>query len=435
MRVLVIGSGGREHAIVWKLTRSKRVKKLFCAPGNGGIASIAETAEIPADDMEGIARFVRDEKIDFTVVGPEGPLVAGIVDVLNRERRAVFGPSKELAQLEGSKVYAKELMRRFKVPTARFSVFTDVASAHRHLDTLSAPVVVKADGLCAGKGVSVSVTIQEAKDVVTRMLRDRVFQDAGSRILIEECLEGEEASIIVISDGENVAALASSQDHKRLGDDDKGPNTGGMGAYSPAPVVTEQIFEETLRKIIYPVITGLAREGRPYRGALYAGIMITEDGPKVLEFNARFGDPETQAILPRLKTDLFDLMERSAQGSLSKFPVVWDKRPCVSVVAASGGYPGVFEKGKTISGLDEAQAMKDVIVFHAGTRLIKDEKTGASRIVTNGGRVLNITALGANIKNAIDTCYRAAGKIWFEGIQYRKDIAHKALASHTAGAR
>ncbi|MFC1590350.1 phosphoribosylamine--glycine ligase [Candidatus Omnitrophota bacterium] len=426
MKVLVIGSGGREHALVWKIAQSRKVKKIFCAPGNGGIADIARPVDIKADDIERIIEFAKVERIDLTVAGPEAPLVAGIVDEFSKAGLRIFGPVKELAALEGSKIYAKELMKKYGVPTADFRIFDNSIDALKYLDTVSAPLVVKADGLAAGKGVTVCGDVGQAKDAVKKAMDDKVFGEAGSRVLIEECLEGEEASIIAISDGRGAAALASSQDHKRAYDNDQGPNTGGMGAYSPAPVVTDELFKECMDKAIYPMINGLAKDGKCFKGVLYAGIMVTGEGPKVLEFNVRFGDPETQAILPRLKTDIVEIMEASIEGALSGVSIEWDPRPCVSVVMASGGYPGKYEKGKVISGLEDAPGGPDAVVFHAGTRLTEDAG-GRKACVTNGGRVLNVTALGSDIKDAIENSYRALARVSFEGMHYRKDIGQKAL--------
>lgn len=427
MKVLVVGSGGREHALCWKISKSPKCEKLYCAPGNGGIARIAEAVDIKPDDIEGLLDFARKNGIGLTVVGPEGPLVAGIVDRFESEGLRIFGPKKQCSILEGSKVFAKELMKKLSVPTADFKVFEKPDEALNYLDTKKPPIVVKADGLCAGKGVVVCKTMSEAKDAVKDMMVKKVFGAAAKKVIIEDCLIGEEASIIVISDGKNAVPLASSQDHKRVFDGDKGPNTGGMGAYSPAPVVTNTLFKEIMDKVIQPIIKGLAQEGRPYKGALYAGIMVTKDGPKVLEFNTRFGDPETQAIIPRLKSDLVEAMERAIDAKLEGYRLEWDERPCVSVVVASGGYPGDYEKGVEISGVDLAAAEKNVIVFHAGTKAGKRATDGSSTFITTGGRVLNVTALGSDIKSAIDNCYKAIDKIRFDGMHYRRDIGFRAV--------
>ena len=416
MKILVVGSGGREHALCWKIAQSPKCEKLYSAPGNGGISEIARLVDIKADDVPGLLEFAKREKIDFTVVGPEATLVKGIVDVFKKEGLRIFGPDKELAALEGSKVFSKELMKRLGVPTAGFKVFEKADEALKYLDTVKVPVVVKADGLCAGKGVVVCKTIGEAKDAVNKMMVERIFGDAANRVIIEDCLVGEEASIIVVSDGENVVGLASSQDHKRVFDGDIGANTGGMGAYSPAPVITDGLFKNIINTVILPVIRGLAGEGKVYKGALYAGIMVTDKGPFVLEFNARFGDPETQVLLPRLKTDIVDIMERSVDGSLKGYILEWDERPCVSVVLASGGYPGDYKKGMEIKGLDSVKNLKDTIVFHAGTKLGKRASDQKPMFLTSGGRVLNVTALGDDYKQAVDNCYKAVRMINFEGM-------------------
>ncbi len=425
MRILVIGSGGREHALAWKIAQSKLVDKLFCAPGNGGISQQAECVDIRAEDVAGLLEFARSEKIDFTVVGPEIPLSLGIVDEFNKYKLPVFGPNKKAAQLEASKVFAKELMAKNDVPTAAFEIFDNAEEAKKYIEKIGSPCVVKADGLAAGKGVVVAKTVDEAKQAVKQMMQEKVFGDSGNKVIVEECLEGQEASILVFTDSCQVIPLASSQDHKRIFDHDQGPNTGGMGAYSPAPVVTRELFDQVLEKVIYRTITGLAKEGIEYRGVLYAGIMITKDGPKTLEFNVRFGDPETQAILPRMRSDLLETMLACSKRSLSKVVksggLSWEDKACVCVVCASGGYPGDYAKGKEIFGLDEAAKMKDVVVFHAGT------KKSGNKILTSGGRVLGVTGLGNTIKEAIARTYQAAGKINFEGMHYRRDIGAKAL--------
>jgi phosphoribosylamine--glycine ligase len=422
MRILVIGSGGREHALVWKIVQSELVDKVFCAPGNGGIAHLAECIDIKADDVFGLLEFARKEKIDLTVVGPEVALSLGIADEFIKSGLKIFGPSKKAANLEASKVFSKELMAKYKVPTADFKVFDDPEAAKKYIEKIGAPCVVKADGLAAGKGVVVAKTIKEAKDAVTSIMQDKIFGDSGNKIIIEECLLGQEASILVITDSENVVALASAQDHKRIFDNDQGANTGGMGAYSPASIVTADILVEVMEKIIYRTIDGLAKEGIGYRGVLYAGVMLTKDGPKALEFNVRFGDPETEAILPRLKSDLVEVMLATAEGELIKIKnLSWDSRACVCVVCASGGYPGNYARDKEISGLDAAERSKDIVVFHAGTK-----KTG-DKILTSGGRVLGVTGLGATINDAINKTYEAVSKINFEGMHFRRDIGSKAL--------
>jgi phosphoribosylamine--glycine ligase len=425
VRILLVGSGAREHALAWKIAQSSLLDKLFCAPGNGGISGCAECVDIKADDIKGLVNFARKEKIDFTVIGPEIPLALGVVDDFHNHRLKVFGPNKKAAQLEGSKVFAKQLMAKYGVPTADFRIFDNAQEAKDYIKKRNSPCVVKADGLAAGKGVVVAKDQSEAIEAVKSIMEDKVFQDAGRRVVIEDCLQGEEASIIVITDSKEVIPLASSQDHKRIFDDDQGPNTGGMGAYSPASVVSSEVFKEVMDKVIYRTIEGLAREGIDYKGALYAGIMLTQEGPKALEFNVRFGDPETQAILPRLRSDLLEVMLAASEERLNKISrlggLSWDSRAAVCVVMACAGYPGNYEKGKEIFGLEEAAKMQDVVVFHAGTTR---EKT---RYLTNAGRVLGVTGLGANIKEAIDRSYKAVEKISFEGAHYRRDIGRKAL--------
>ena len=430
MRILVVGSGGREHALVWKIAQSKLVDKIFCAPGNGGISQIAECIDIKIDDIFGLLEFARKEKIDLTVVGPEKALALGIVDEFTKADLKIFGPNKLAANLEASKVFSKELMAKYKVPTASFKVFDSPDAAKKYIEKIGAPCVVKADGLAAGKGVVVAKTVDQAKAAVTSMMQDKIFGDAGKKIIIEECLVGQEASILVITDSKEVLALVSAQDHKRIFDDDQGANTGGMGAYSPTPIVTVDILKEVMDKIIYRIIDGLAKEGITYRGVLYAGIMLTKKGPQALEFNVRFGDPETQAILPRLKSDLVEVMLATSVGKLSKIGVLeWDTDACVCVVCAAGGYPGNYEKRKVISGLEDAEKIKDIVVFHAGTELRTINDVGQRQereYLTSGGRVLGVTGLGATIKEAIDKTYQAVGKISFEGMHYRKDIGEKA---------
>lgn len=421
MKILVIGSGGREHALVWKISQSKNVDKIFCSPGNGGIGEFAKLVDIKLDDPASLLKFAKDNKIDLTVVGPEASLVKGIVDIFTKEGLAIFGPSKELARLEGSKVFAKEIMKKFNVPTADFRVFDNIDEAKKYLKERGAPIVVKADGLCAGKGVVVAKTIEEAESAIDSIMADKVFGTAGDKIILEEYIEGEEASILIFTDGKTIAPLESSQDHKRIFDGDKGPNTGGMGAYSPAPVVTERMLDYIIKNIFRPIIDGLRKEGKIYKGVLYAGLMITKGAPKVLEFNVRFGDPETQAILPRLKSDLVDIMTACIDGSLDKIDVKWRMEPCLSIVCASKGYPDKYEKNKEISGLEDVKKMKDIIVFHAGS------KYANNKFFTSGGRVLAVTALGKDIRSAKDNAYQAVKKIKFEGMYYRGDIGDKAL--------
>lgn len=431
MRILVIGSGGREHALAWKIAQSRLCDKLFCAPGNGGIASLAECVPIRAEDTHGLCEFAVKERIGLTVVGPEVPLALGVVDEFRERGLVVFGPEKKAARLEASKVFAKELMAKYGIPTAGFCIFDDAGKASAYIESHGAPCVIKAEGLAAGKGVVVAATREEALEAVRLMMQERVFKEAGSRVIVEERLIGQEASILAFTDSRKVIPMASSQDHKRIGDGDQGPNTGGMGAYSPAPVVGEALFKEIVENVIYRTIDGLAREGIDYRGVLYAGIMITPSGPKVLEFNVRFGDPETQAILPLMKEDLVEVMLATAGRSLTRFKALrWDSRSCVCVVMASAGYPGEYQKDKPISGLEEAAGIEDAVVFHAGTLKTKEGYR------TSGGRVLGVTGLGATIRQAIDKAYSAVRKISFEGMQYRHDIGKKALqaAAVTEGA-
>jgi len=418
MKVLVVGSGGREHTLVWKISQSRKVDKIYCAPGNGGIKELAELVNIKADDVDALLSFAKENKIDLTVVGPEVSLVKGIVDIFQQEGLKIFGPTKELSMLEGSKVFAKEAMTKFGLPTADFKVFDDPKDAKKYLNEKGAPIVVKADGLAAGKGVIVAKTVEEAETAIEDIMVKKIFGSAGDRLILEDCLEGEEASILVFSDGKNIAPLVSAQDHKRIFDNDEGPNTGGMGAYSPAPVVSGEIFNDIIDKVFRPMITGLAKQGKYYKGVLYGGLMMTKHGPMVLEFNVRFGDPETQAILPRLKSDLVDVAIACTEGSLDKINLEWDERSCLCIVAASKGYPGSYEKHKKISGLED---VKDGMVFHAGT------VSENGNIFTNGGRVLSVAGLGSDIKSAKLKAYEAAGKIKFDGIYYRKDIGNKAI--------
>jgi phosphoribosylamine--glycine ligase len=427
MKILLIGSGGREHALAWKIAKSPKCEKLYCAPGSDGMSDIAEPVALKADDVKGLAEFAKRKLIGLTVVGPEAPLVAGIVDEFGRLGLRIFGPARELAAIEGSKVFSKELMKRCGVPTADFRVFDDHDEAVAYVRERRAPLVIKADGLAAGKGVFVSNILEEQEKALADMMERRVFGAAADRVIIEERLAGEEASVIVISDGQNVVPLASSQDHKRVFDGDKGPNTGGMGAYSPAPVITDKLLGTIIDSAVLPIVRSLGSGGKPYKGALYAGIMITKDGPYVLEFNARFGDPETQAIMPRLKSDLVEAMERAIDGSLGGYAMEWDARPCVSVVAASGGYPGDFHKGTEITGIEEASRMDGVVVFHAGTKMGHRATDGRRQFITSGGRVLNVTAVGNDYRDAIEKRYNAVRAIHFDRMHYRTDIAWRAV--------
>ena len=422
MKVLVVGGGGREHALVKSVAASPKVDKVYCAPGNAGIAGDAECVDISAEDLPGLLEFAKKTEIDLTVVGPEVPLCMGIVDLFEDDGLRIFGPNKAAAELEGSKVFAKTLMQKHMIPTAAFRVFDDEDDARSYLRTvLDWPTVIKADGLAAGKGVVLAEDLEDAAEVVRQMLGEGKFEGAGRRIVIEECLPGAEASIIAFTDGKTIAVLETSQDHKAAYDGDRGPNTGGMGAYSPAPIVTDRILDQVSRDILVPVVHALSKEGRPYRGILYAGLMISKGGPKVLEFNVRLGDPETQAILPRLKTDLVELMEATIDGTLDQVDLEWDPRPAMCVVMASRGYPGAYPKGKVITGLWDAAQMADVTVYHAGTALVGGD------VATSGGRVLGVTALGDDLQKARDRAYEAVEAIDFEGARYRKDIGHRVL--------
>lgn len=420
MKVLIVGSGGREHVLAWKIRQSPLVKELYCAPGNGGIAEAAQCVDIPADDIEGLVRFAKDKHIGLTVVGPEGPLVAGMADAFEEEGLKIFGPKRQAAQLEASKVFAKEFMQTYNIPTAPFKIFDRAEDARDFLVIAPFPVVVKADGLAAGKGVMICNDLKEAKEAVKQIMDQKIFKEAGARVVIEECLVGEEASILAICDGKNYIILDSSQDHKRIFDDDLGPNTGGMGAYSPAPVITEELFRKIGIQIIDPAIRGMYKEGIPFKGVLYAGLMITDEGPFVLEFNVRLGDPESQAILPRMRNDLVEVMLASCDGRLDKVKMEWDKRSCVCVVMSSGGYPGKYETGKEITGLNKIHD-KNTMIFHAGTK-----KTG-DKLMTAGGRVLGVTSLGDNIEKAMERAYHAVETIKFDRCFFRRDIGAKAI--------
>lgn len=421
MKVLVVGGGGREHALVWKLRTSPRVKKIFCAPGNAGIASQASCVELSAEDIDGLLHFALKEKVELTIVGPEAPLVAGIVDVFARAGLNIFGPTAKAAAIEGSKGWAKKLMSKYNIPAAEYAIFDRPEQAKDYVLKHHAPLplVVKADGLAAGKGVKVCGTRAEAIAAITEIMEKKVFGRAGEQVLIEECLTGEEVSILAFTDGETVLPMLAAQDHKQVYDNDQGPNTGGMGAYAPAPVCQPGVYEEALQKIILPMVKGLAREGCPYRGVLYAGLMVTEEGLKVLEFNARFGDPEAQPVLMLLQTDLVDICEAVLAGRLAAQSIRWAKGAAVCVVLASGGYPGSYQKGKKVSGLEETSG--DIMVFHAGTAFIDGQ------LVTAGGRVLGVTAVAKNIRGAIDRAYEGVRRISFEGMHYRRDIGRKAL--------
>lgn len=421
MKILVVGSGGREHALVWKIARSPLVKKIYCAPGNAGISTLAECVNISAEDIKGLCAFAQNKKIDLTVVGPETPLTLGIVDLFSAKKLSIFGPGKEAAAIEGSKVFAKKLMDKYHIPTGKYEVFTSTNKAMAYLKKVEFPLVIKADGLAAGKGVIVAQSYEEGAAAVDLIIQKKAFGEAGNKIIIEEFLEGEEVSFMAVTDGKTVLPLATSQDHKAIFDGDRGPNTGGMGAYSPAPLVTPQLHKQIMEEVMQPTIKALAAEGRPYRGVLYAGLIIKEGKARVLEFNGRFGDPEAQPILARMKSDLVEIMQAAIDSTLGGLSIDWDPRPAVCVVMASQGYPGNYEKGEVIQGLATVSKMKDVIVFHAGT------VRKGNRLATSGGRVLGVTALGSDIKEAIDRVYEATGRIQWEGVYFRKDIGHKAL--------
>ncbi len=425
MRVLVVGGGGREHALVWKLKQSPPVKQVLAAPGNAGIAELAECVDISASEVRRLADFAVKRGVDFTVVGPEVPLTLGIVDEFESRGLRIFGANQQAAILEGSKVFAKRLMKKYKIPTGFFQTFYNAEDARRYIVDVGAPIVVKADGLAAGKGAIICQTVKEALDAVRMTMEDRVFGDAGQKIVVEEFLTGEEASFLAFTDGNTVVPMASSQDHKAVFDDDKGPNTGGMGAYSPAPVVTDEIHHKIMEQIMVPTVKAMAAEGRPYRGVLYAGIMIKDGEPKTLEFNARFGDPEAQPLLMRMESDLLPILEAVVDHRLHEVEIRWRPEPAVCVVMTAGGYPGAYDNGKVISGLRAAARLKDVVVFHAGTAL------AGEKVITNGGRVLGVTALGKDIPEAIARSYRAVEKIRWEGVHYRTDIGRKALGRAT----
>ncbi len=429
MKVFVIGSGGREHALIWKIKQSPAVKKIYCAPGNGGIADLAECVNISADDIKGLLKFAKTKRIDLTVAGPEAPLVAGIVDAFEKEKLDIFGPRQQAAQLEGSKVFAKEFMTRWKIPTASFAVFTQMSKAQDYIKSTNYPLVIKADGLAAGKGVLICQNFSQAQDAVVKIMQEKIFEEAGNKVVIEECLEGEEISLLAICDGHDYVLLASAQDHKRIFDDDLGPNTGGMGAYSPASIIDEGMLKKIEEVIIQPTIRGMEQEGNPFTGVLYAGLMITVESPMVLEYNVRMGDPETQAILPRLNSDLFKILFASARGKLKGQRLRWDNRPCVCVVLSSGGYPGKYEVGKEIFGLESAAKERHTFVFHAGT------KKEGNRFVTSGGRVLGVASLGKNIAEAIPRAYQSVEKIQFDKCFFRRDIGAKAMMKPNARSR
>jgi phosphoribosylamine--glycine ligase len=420
MKILVVGSGGREHALAWKLAQSEKIQVVMVAPGNGGTALDGRLKNIFITDPEQLADYVQQEHIALTVVGPEAPLAAGIVDVFRERGLKIFGPTKKAAQLESSKDFAKAFMQRHGIPTAAYQSFSDAKAAHEYIDQQGAPIVIKADGLAAGKGVVVAMTLKEAHDAVDMMLSDNRFGDAGARVVIEEFLEGEEASFIVMVDGKNILPLATSQDHKRLMDNDEGPNTGGMGAYSPAPIVTPQLHARVMREIILPTVQGMAKDGIPYTGFLYAGLMIDAEGnPKTLEFNCRMGDPETQPIMVRLKTDLVKVMEHAVEGTLDQIELEWDRRTALGVVMAAANYPESPRKGDVIKGIPAET--DDSVTFHAGSVLENDQ------LKTSGGRVLCVVGLGGTVRVAHKAAYEALDKIHFDGMQFRRDIGWRAM--------
>jgi phosphoribosylamine---glycine ligase len=428
MKILVIGSGGREHALVWKIKQSPKVEKIYCAPGNAGISQMADCVDISVTDVKKLLKFAKKEKIDLTVVGPESSLVAGIVDIFEKNGLRIFGPTMRAAELEGSKVFSKKFLEKYKIPTASFKVFKDSEKAKKYIDSHGAPIVVKADGLAAGKGVIVAKTVEEAKHAVDHIMADKAFGSAGDTIVIEACLTGEEASFIAFTDGKTVLPLPTSQDHKAVYEKDQGPNTGGMGAYSPAPVVTDQVADFVMNRVMLPTVKGLEAEGRPYKGMLYAGLMIDGDTINVLEFNCRFGDPEAQPLLMRLKSDIVDIFEAAIDGRLDRVEMKIDPRPTVCVVMSSGGYPGPYDNGKVIKGLTKASECQGVVVFHAGTVRTR------GRIVTNGGRVLGITAVGNTLKEAIARAYSAVDEISWTDCYCRRDIGEKALRRSSTAA-
>lgn len=423
MRLLLIGGGGREHALAWKLAQSPLVEMIYVAPGNPGIALLdkCECVDLPLQEMEKVADYAEANSIDLTVVGPEASLVDGIADVFIARGLALFGPSKAAAELEGSKAFSKQLMEKYNIQTAFFKVCEDIVTAKAYVKEKGAPIVVKADGLAAGKGVVVAMTEQEALDAIDDMMGDLKFGGAGARVVLEEFMEGEEASLLAFTDGETIVSMIAAQDHKRANDNDEGPNTGGMGTYAPAPVMTDILRLKAVERVLKPTIAAMKAEGRPYQGCLYAGLMINGDSIKVVEFNCRFGDPETQVIMPLLDGDLAEIMLACATGTLAKADIGWHDQAAVCVVMASGGYPGSYQQGLPISGLAEADALEGVAVFHAGTKVVDGQ------IVTAGGRVLGVTAVGKNISEAKDKAYEAIAKISFEGAHYRQDIAWRAL--------
>src|SRR5881296_1069360 len=423
MKILVIGSGGREHALAWKLRQSPHAEHIFCAPGNAGTAEIGENVAIPTSDLQALVRFAKENRVDLTVVGPDDPLAAGIVDLFAAEKLRAFGPNKSAARIEASKVFAKELMRAHNIPTAKASIFSESSEALHYCERAKFPVVIKADGLALGKGVIVAADAATARTAIDEMMNEGRFGDAGRRIVIEELLRGTECSLHALVDGRNYLLLESARDHKRALDGDQGPNTGGMGAFSPADNWNSKLQAQFEKQIMRPLLRGLLQGGIAYRGLLYPGLMITSDGARVLEFNCRFGDPETQALLPRMKSDLLPLLEATIDGKIDSYTIDWDKRATVTVVLASAGYPGKYETGKAISGLDDAAKLERIQVFHAGT------KNANNQVITAGGRVLAVSALGSTIMAARALAYDAVSRIQFDGCHHRRDIALSAVTS------
>lgn len=419
MKLLIVGGGGREHALLWKLAQDNPNGEHFSAPGNAGMSKISQCLPLKAEDVLDIAEFASKEKIDFTVVGPEAPLVGGIVDEFKRRGLKIFGPDSQAALLEGSKVFAKFLMRDFGIPTASFEVFDDPRKARAYIDKVGAPIVVKADGLCAGKGSYVCKTKEAAYQAIEEIMEQRMFGSAGDKVVIEEMLSGEEASFMLLSDGDYLLPLQPAQDYKRAYDNDEGPNTGGMGSYSPVPVFPPSLQEEVLERIAYPTIRAMQERGTPFVGVLYLGLMLTTEGPKVLEYNVRFGDPETQSVLPRMEGSLLDALIAAEEGRLREIEIRWREEKCLCVVIASGGYPGKYEIGKEISGLDEVEKLENIIVFHAGTKNVD------GKVVTAGGRVLGVVGLGRTFREARKRTYEAIQMIKFDNIFYRRDIAQR----------
>jgi phosphoribosylamine--glycine ligase len=419
MKILIVGGGGREHALAWKLSSSPLVEKIYAAPGNTGISKLGECVEIASEDLSGLANFAEKNSIDLTVVGPELPLTLGIVDAFEKRNLRIFGPTRKAAMIEGSKVFAKEFMKKYHIPTASFRIFERSDEAIDFVKSSDTPMVIKADGLAAGKGVLIIGDVNSGISAIQKIMVDKIFKDAGNKVVIEDFLEGEEATILAFTDGKTVLPMPSSQDHKKIYDGDRGPNTGGMGAYAPAPIVDDKMIKLIYDEILEPTIVGLEREGSIFKGVLYAGLMLTDRGPRVMEFNCRFGDPEAQVILPLLESDLAEIFMSIIEGDLSLEEVKWTQDFAVCVILASAGYPGKYERGKQIFGLDKTENTKDILIFHAGT---KQER---GRLLTNGGRVLGITAVDQNVQKAIHKAYATVEKIRFDGIQFRRDIGHR----------